>query len=177
MDFVFTVLLIIPVLGLLFFALSLLYFSYLGPLFVPTPKNITENTFSKIKIKKGDLIVDLGCGDGRVLEYLAEKYQAKGLGVEINPFLFLIALVKSKLKKIKDVKYVRGDFLKTNLSKANIVYFYAIPKYLPEIVKKVESECKKGTAVISQRFMITDWQNKLLFKEIRKSNSTFIYKL
>jgi len=177
MDFVFTVFLIIPVLGLLFFALSLLYFSYTGPLFVPTPKNISENTFSKIKINQGDLVVDLGCGDGRVLEYLAKKYQTKGLGVEINPFLYLIALVKSKLKKIKNVKYVRGDFLKTNLSAANIVYFYAIPKYLPGIIKKVDSECKKGTIVISQRFAVKDWENKMFFKEIRKSNSTFIYKI
>lgn len=159
------------------FAWTILIGGFLGPPMVATPKKVILEALSEISPKMGDFMIDLGSGTGRVLRIANLKHKVKGLGYEINPFLVLWSRLRVMLSGIKEVKFKNKNYLKEDLSKADIIFMYLMPKFLPAIAGKLEKECKKGTIIISQRFAIEKW-NKSLVKEIlRQKNSTFIYRL
>lgn len=162
---------------LLLFVWSMIIFNFFGPPVVPTPKWILEEIFLVVKPKKGELFVDLGSGSGRVVKMAVQKYGAKGLGVEINPFLVFWSKISAKFLGIKNIEFRRENYLKTDFSGAKIIFMYMLPQFLPPVVAKIEKECKKGTIIISQRFAVGDWQDKLIKEITRPINSTFVYRL
>lgn len=150
---------------------------FFGPPIVPTPKKIIKEIFNEINPKKGDLLIDLGSGNGRVLLTGVREYGVRGLGIEINPFLVLWSRLSALLIGQKDLEFKRQNYFKTDLSKAEIIFMYLLPKYILKVAKKIEKECRKNTVVVSQRFSVEGWE-KFLIKEMpRKSNSTYIYRL
>ena len=166
----------VGIFSLAILAWSLIIFGLLGPPAVATPKKIISQTLAEIALKKCDFLIDLGSGDGRVLIIAQKKYGAFGLGYEINPLLVLWSRLRALLLGVKNIKFKNKNYLKQDWSKADAIYMYLLPKYIPAVVKKIEKECKKGIIVISQRFAIETWENKLMEEIPRKSNSTFIYK-
>lgn len=158
------------------FAWSMIITIFFGPPTVPTPKKIIKEILATINPKKGDFLIDLGSGSGRVVR-IAAKYGIRGLGIEINPFLVLWSRFRARISSLNNIEFKRENFLKTDLSKADIIFMYMLPKFLPAVKKKIEKECHGGTLVISQRFAVNSW-DKFLFKEIiRNNNSTFIYQV
>lgn len=163
------------VLLLVTFAWSMILTTFSGPPVLPTPKKIIEEAFSKIPIKEKALFIDLGSGTGRVVRLAVEKYKVHGLGVDINPFVILWSKLRAYFSGFKNIEFKRENYLKTDLSQANVIFMYLLPRFIPVVSKKIEKECKSGTFVISQRFAVKNWE-KFLFKEIsRKNNSTYIY--
>ena len=63
-----------------------------GAPFVPTPRKTMQKMLDKAQIKPGQIVYDLGCGDGRFIRVAARKYQAKAIGIELNPILYLYIL-------------------------------------------------------------------------------------
>lgn len=119
------------------------------------------------KIGKGSTVYDLGCGDGEVL-ITAAKTGARGVGIEIDPLRYSIAKLRAKKNGVsKNLKFIRGSFFDQNLSEANIVIVYLIPKTLDRLLPKFKKELKKGTKIVSYRYEMnmkptrTDKQNKL----------------
>src|SRR5580704_8871529 len=81
------------------------------------------------KVKKGDVIYDLGCGEGTALIIAAKEYGAKGVGIEIDPFRAWIAQIKVKLSGVSENIEIRRDsFWNQDISDANVVFMYLIPK-------------------------------------------------
>ena len=162
---------------LIIFAWSMIFFSFFGPPAVPTPKKIIKETFKEISPKKGDVFIDLGSGYGSVVKMVVKEYGVEGLGIEINPLLIWWSRLSIYIAGLKNIKFKRENFFKTDLTKADIVFMYLLPKYLPKMAEKIKKECKSGTMVISQRFFIEDLE-KYLIKEIeRKHNSTYFYQM
>ncbi len=180
---------------------------FFGPPIVPTPKKIIIEVFNKIyssssslqlsseimnsktfvcdanssylniKPKKEDLLIDLGSGSGRVIRLVAKKYGVKGLGIEINPFLVLWSRLRALFDQQKNIEFKRQNYLKADLSKADIIFMYLLPKNIPPVVEKIEKEGKKGVLVVSQRFFVDKWNKYLVNEMSRKNNSSFVYRL
>lgn len=159
------------------YAWSIIIFGFFGPPAVPTPKRIILETLDFISPKKDDFLLDLGSGTGRVLRLAAKKYGVRGVGVDINPFLIWWSRITSWLEGTAGVQFKKESFYNTDLSKANIIFLYLLPKYLPKMMKKLRDECKKGTLVISQRFYLEGWEKYLAKETERKHNSTYIYRI
>lgn len=164
------------ILTLAIIAWSILLTNLFSPPVVATPNRIILEALSAVNPKQDDLLIDLGSGSGRVLRLAALKYKVKGLGYEINPFLIIWSRLKILLAGIKGVEFKNKNYLKEDLSKANIIFMYLLPKFIPAVVEKLEKECKKGTIIISQRFEVEEWKDKLIKEILRKNNSTFIYR-
>jgi len=165
------------VFSLAILAWSLIIFGFIGPPAVATPRKIILQALAEISLTKDAFLIDLGSGDGRVLAIAQKQYGAFGLGYEINPLLVLWSRLRALLLGVKNIKFKNKNYLKQDWSKADAIYMYLLPKYIPAVVKKIENEGKKGVMVVSQRFAIETWENKLMEEIPRKSNSTFIYKL
>jgi predicted nicotinamide N-methyase len=102
------------------------------------------------KVKKGDLIYDLGSGDGTALMIAAKEFGAKGIGVEIDPFRYWVSKILLKKNSVADkVKVLRRNFFVQNLKDADVIFVYLIPKTLEKLLPKFKNELKKGTRIVS----------------------------
>ncbi|OGH04527.1 MAG: hypothetical protein A2W22_05325 [Candidatus Levybacteria bacterium RBG_16_35_11] len=105
------------------------------------------------KIGKDDVVYDLGCGDAEVLLIAAKKYGAKGVGIEIDLLRFLTAKIRVLNNRLgKSIKIKRGNFFKTDLSKATIVNVYLVPKTLEKLKAKFLEELNPGTKIVSYKY-------------------------
>jgi cyclopropane fatty-acyl-phospholipid synthase-like methyltransferase len=123
------------------------------------------------KIRKGDLIYDLGSGDGTALITAAKEFGASGVGIEIDPLRYWISKIRLQRYGLsKRVKVIRKDFFKQNIKDADVVFVYLVPKALDKLLPKFRKELKKGTRIIS--FV---YEMKLPLKAEDKKNRIRLY--
>ena len=134
---------------------------------VPIRKHDIKRVLKLANIKSGDKFYDIGCGDGRLLCAVAKK-NAKAIGFEISLLPYLI----SKFRRSIQVKY--QSFWNADLSNADIVYFFLMPKIMPKLKQKLEQELKPGTKVISYIFKIPGWKPEKVSK-IKNKNKIYLY--
>lgn len=112
-----------------------------------------EKVIKRIQPKKGHIFIDLGSGDGRIVYMAAQKFKLKAIGVEFNPMLTFFCRWYAHFKHIP-ASFKTEDILKTDISKADIIYCFLLPKMLVPLTQKLKKEAKKGTIVISHGFEI-----------------------
>ncbi len=171
-------LLLLAVLLLLFFYfLSRVISTFFDAPFVPTNQKMLAKILQQVKFRKKDVFYDLGCGDGRVVFYVADRYQNKAIGVERNPLLYLAAQAKKVLTKRERVEFIRQNIFDVNLSNATIIYLFLFPETLVKLKKKIAKECRTKTRIISHGFKIKGWE-KYLTKTLKAQPfSTYYYSL
>jgi len=143
-----------------------------GP-FVPTPKKAVIKILKHAGIRKGDILYDIGAGDGRFLHYAEKLYGAKATGFEIDPFVYALARFKQLLFKWKGTM-IRGDFRSYSLKDADIVICYMLPNTLKKYQEKFDKELHKGCKIISYTFHVGNWKP---YKVIPKDPRTGIKRL
>ncbi len=127
--------------------------------FVATPLPVVKQMLTLAEIKPGEIIYDLGCGDGRVVIMAAQDFGARGIGVEMREDLAKQALGKiSELGLEGRVKIVHGDIFKVDLSQADVVTLYLTTSANDKVKPKLEAELKSGTRVISHDYEILGWR-------------------
>lgn len=136
-----------------------------------TSKKTARAMCKLAKVKKGDLIYDLGSGDGTALMIASKEFGAKGVGVEIDPVRHLTSILLLKLYGVLDkVKVIRGNFFEQNLQKADVVFVYLVPKTLDKLLPKFRKELKKGTRIVSFKYEIN-----MPLKEFNKEREIRLY--
>ncbi len=127
------------------------------------------------KIKKGERVVDLGCGDGRIVFRAEKEFGAIAEGYEISVFVWLLAQSNRILKRAKS-KIYRRNFFTADLSKADVVFCYLLPEVMQELVPKFQKELKKGARIISASFSLPGWQARKIYPKEGRAGKVFIYK-
>lgn len=149
------ILLVFIILNIVFalFVLFLLLAFFTGAPFVPTSPRVVKEMILLARLTKRDIVVDLGCGDGRLL-IEAAKRGARAFGWDINPFLVFIATVNAFLLGVNRNMTVRwGDYRRQNITMATVVLVYSIAgRHIRVIEEKLMGELPKGTRVLSYRF-------------------------
>ena len=131
--------------------------------FVPLPMSTVRKLLKLAKIKKNDVIYDLGCGDGRVVIAAAKEYGVNATGIESSPILYWLSKMNVRRSKLdKKVKLVRGDLFKHNLSKASVIIVYLTPRLNSKLKPKLEKELRKGARIVSAAHAFKGWN------EVRK---------
>lgn len=128
-----------------------------GAPFVPTPMPRVKKMLELAKIKPGEKVYDIGCGDGRIVYLAAKDYQAKATGFELSPLVYCLALVRKLFWRSK-AKILFTDFRHRDLSDADVVLCYLMPQPLAKLQAKLEKELKKGARVVSYAFHIGTWE-------------------
>lgn len=140
--------------------------------FIPLTKKQLKIINKHIKLKSSDRIVDLGCGDGRVLRMFEKQGARKLTGYEVNFWVYLLARIKNKISKSESKIYFK-NFKKVNLSEYNTVFCYLSNYYMNSLKEKFDKELKPGTKIISYAFKIKDWHKP----EIIESGKIFVYRI
>jgi len=127
--------------------------------FVATPLPVVKQMLTLAEIKPGEIIYDLGCGDGRVVIMAAQEYGARSVGVEMREDLAKQAMGKvSELGLEGRVKIVHGDMFKVDLSQADVVTLYLTTSANDKVKPKLEAELRTGTRVVSHDYEILGWR-------------------
>jgi tRNA G37 N-methylase Trm5 len=121
-------------------------------IFVPTPQVVVDKMLELAKVKKGEMVYDLGCGDGRIVVTAAKKYGAKGKGYDIDPERIEESLENVKKNKVeKMVEIIEADIFKLDLKEANVVTLYLLPSLNVKLIPQLE-KLKPGTRIVSHDF-------------------------
>jgi precorrin-6B methylase 2 len=133
--------------------------TFIGAIFVPTPHSIVSKMLELAEIKEDDVLYDLGSGDGRIIIEAADKYKAKAIGIEADPFRVLWSRAKIRAREIQDrVRVVWGNFFRSDLSEATVVTVYQGQRIINKLIDKLEEELKPGTRVVSYTFTFDRWE-------------------
>ena len=128
--------------------------------FVPTPHRVVDAMLKMAKVGRGDVLYDLGSGDGRIPIAAARKYRvARAIGIEINPERIREAN-KNRIKAgVGDrVSFVNADLFESDLSDATVVTLYLLPKLNLKLLPKLLKELKPGTRIVSHAFNMGTWK-------------------
>jgi SAM-dependent methyltransferase len=124
--------------------------------YVQTPMEIVERMLRMAEVKKGDYVIDLGSGDGRII-IEAAKRGARGLGVDLDPNLVKHATENARRAGVGDLtRFEVRDIFETDLSGASVVAFYLLPEFNAKLMPKL-LQLKPGTRIVSHDGGIGDW--------------------
>ncbi len=117
-----------------------------GAPWLPTRSRDVEQLLDDAKLKSGQLFLELGCGDGRLV-VAAAKRGAKVIGYEINPFLWLIAALRT-LRYYPRAKVRLGSFWQIDLAEADVVMIFLIQRFMKRFENKAQSQMKSGSTLV-----------------------------
>jgi len=121
--------------------------------FVPTPHDVVQKMLDMAKVKKGSVVYDLGCGDGRIV-VAAAKRGAKASGWDINPVRVKEAKENVKQNKVEsNAKIVLGDIFAVDLSGADVITLYLFPRLNVRLIPQIE-KLKPGSRIVAHDFGI-----------------------
>jgi SAM-dependent methyltransferase len=127
--------------------------------YVPTPQVVVDKMLEMGKVKKGDMLYDLGCGDGRIVVTAAKQHGARGVGVDIDPNRIREAKQNAKEAGVEDrVEFRRGNLFEADFSPASVVTLYLLPDINRKLRPQLWRQLKVGTRVVSHAFdMGEEW--------------------
>jgi len=148
-----------------------------GALYVSTSRKKIAAFIDAVPMKADQVLVDLGCGDGRVLREARKRYGIQTIGYEINPLAYL----KARLFSIgcSKIKIKRQNFWEADLSGADVVFCYLYPDVMKKLAAKLKSGLKPGAIVVSSNFPLpAHIPNKVLHPESSLDNDPmFVYQI
>ena len=163
---------VLPI-GFLIFEIWRMWTHPFGVEWVPSPQRIVDRMLKLARVKKDDVVYDLGSGDGRIV-VSAAKIGAKAVGVELDPLRVLIGRIKIKLTGSENkAKIEHGNFYKANVKNANIITLFLLPKTMEKIENKLRKELRKGARIVSYRFVFKNWKPL----KVDEENKIYLYKV
>lgn len=127
--------------------------------YVPTPPEVVEEMLRMVNVHKGDVVYDLGCGDGRIVITAAKKYGVRGVGIDIDPERIRESEENARREGVtKLVKFRQEDLFEADIAEATVVTLYLLDRLNERLRPKLLRELKPGTRIVSHAFRMGDWE-------------------
>lgn len=129
-----------------------------GAPYVPSSKRVSRRLLQLADVSPGDVVYDLGSGDGRIVIMAAKEFGARGVGVEIDSQLVQKARLNAQRAGVSHrVEFRQGDLFNTDLSEATVVTLYLWPDMNNRLRPKLQRELDPGDRIVSHSFDIDGW--------------------
>jgi cyclopropane fatty-acyl-phospholipid synthase-like methyltransferase len=126
--------------------------------FVPSPMHVVQRMLEVAEIKKGDVLYDMGSGDGRIVIEAAKKFGVRGVGIDLNPELVAQARDNAAKEGVSHlVEFRAQDGLTVDISEATVVTLYMF-KWFNNALRPKLQKLKPGSRVVAHDFDIDDWK-------------------
>jgi SAM-dependent methyltransferase len=126
--------------------------------FVPTWQPVVDQMLELAGVGKNDVVYDLGSGDGRIPIIAAQKYGARGVGIELDPKLVEISKQVAREAEVADrVTFIQGDLFQADISRATVVTLFLSASVNAELEPKLRRELRPGARIVSHQFPIGRW--------------------
>jgi SAM-dependent methyltransferase len=127
--------------------------------FIPTPYEDIEPIFLLAPVSDGDVVYDLGCGDGRLPFAALEKGARRAVGVDLDPAPLQRARTKAKELGLEDrVTFLEADVMDIDLSPATLVLCYLITAASAALKPRFEAQLRPGTRIVMEAFPVHGWK-------------------
>jgi len=127
--------------------------------YVPTPHDVVEQMLKLAGVKKTDVVYDLGCGDGRIVIMAAQKFGARGVGIDIDPERIAEAKQNAEQAGVADrVKFIQQNLFDADIREATVVTLYLLPSVNLRLRPKLLEQLKPGARIVSHSFDMGDWK-------------------
>lgn len=127
--------------------------------YVPTPQVVVDQMLAMADIGPDDVIYDLGSGDGRIVITAAQKFGARGVGIEIDPELVALANTNAAAAGVSDrVQFREEDLFKTDFRDATVVTLYLLQEVNLRLRPILLTQLKPGSRIISHSYNMGDWE-------------------
>jgi hypothetical protein len=125
--------------------------------YVPTPQSVVDTMLHMAKVGPGDMLIDLGSGDGRIVVTAARAHGARGLGVELDRHLLGLAKESALRGGVADrTRFVEQDLFQTDLTGATVITTYLLPEMNLRLRPKL-LELPPGTRIAAHDYHMGDW--------------------
>ena len=126
--------------------------------YVPTPQEVVDRMLTLARVTKADVVIDLGCGDGRIPITAATVYGAHGIGVDIDPQRIAEANANARREGVSHlVTFKLEDALTTDVSTATVVTTYLLTASNVKLRPILTRALKPGTRIVAHNFGFGDW--------------------
>ena len=127
-------------------------------IYVPTPPQVVEEMLRVAGVKQGDVLYDLGSGDGRIPIAAAKKYGIRATGIDIDPERIWEAEQNARGAGVERlVQFRREDLFTADFRDATVVTLYLHPDVNLKLRPRLWAELKPGTRIVSHQFLMGDW--------------------
>jgi tRNA A58 N-methylase Trm61 len=124
---------------------------------VPTPQSVVEAMLTFARVTPTDIVYDLGSGDGRIPITAAQKFGARGVGIEIDPFH--IQQSQGNLARAGvggRVTFLNQDLFEADLTEATVVTLFLFPTMTARLIPKLQGGLRQGTRIVAYHFNLGD---------------------
>lgn len=135
------------------FTVSMAWTGFIGAPWVPTSRKMVHKMLRMAEVGPGDVVYDLGCGDGRLIITAARTYGARAVGIEIDPLRYLWCQIMISMFGLRDsVRILYGNIFSKDLREADVVTCYLMQDTNNKLERKLNRELRPGTRVVSNTF-------------------------
>jgi len=128
-------------------------------IFVPTPQEVVDDMLRLANVRKGDVLYDLGSGDGRIAITAAKRYGIRSVGIDIDPERIREATENAKKAGVTHlVQFRQEDLFKADFKEATVVTLYLLPDLNVKLRPRLWNELKPGTRIVSHQFEMGTWK-------------------
>jgi len=128
-----------------------------GP-YVPTPWPIVDAMLALAGVRADDYLIDLGCGDGRLVITAARRFGARGYGVDIDPGLVKLANANAAEAGVAgQVRFDERDLFETDIGAATVLTLYLLPHIVTDLVPRILAQMPAGARVVSHDYALAPW--------------------
>ena len=128
-------------------------------IYVPTPDEVVDKMLTLADVRPGEIVYDLGCGDGRIVIAAAKVYGARGVGIDIDPQRIKEANENARKAGVQNlVRFEENDLFKADIHEASVVTLFLLSSVNLKLRPKLLGELKPGTRIVSNTFEMGDWQ-------------------
>jgi len=126
--------------------------------YVPTPHDVAERMLELAGVSSGDVVVDLGSGDGRLVITAARRFGARGIGIDIDPVRIAEGRANAAAAGVDSlVEFRQQDALEADVSQATVVTLYLLSSSNVKLRPRLLSQLKPGARIVSHQFGMGDW--------------------
>jgi ribosomal protein L11 methylase PrmA len=150
--------------------------------YVATPMEVVAKMLEVAGVDSSDVVYDIGCGDGRIVVMAAEKYGARGVGIDIDPVRIDEAEENARAAKVEHLlRFYLGDATTMNFSEATVAALYLLPESNAILRPMFDEQLEPGVMVVTHNYRIPGWEEKevdtfYMRDEWDKDHSIFLYK-
>jgi predicted RNA methylase len=147
--------------------------------YVGTPYDVVSEMLHIAQVKKDDLVVDLGCGDARMLVLAAQKYGSRGIGYDIDPDMVWASRRNAEKNRVADlVQIIQADIFTVDISKADVLLIYLLPEMNLRLIPQLES-LKPGSRLVFHNYdlegIVPEKKVKVISNEDNSSHTLYLY--
>lgn len=143
--------------------------------FVPTPQDVVDRMLELAGVSGSDVVYDLGCGDGRIVITAAQRFGARGVGVDIDPQRIAEANANAEREGVQHlVTFIEQDAMTVDLSEATVVTLYLLSSSNLKLRPRLTAQLPPGARIVSHAFSMGDWSADQVdrFSDLRGNTRT-----